>query len=268
MWSFISLGEDRSPQAITTRVSGFRDPDEWVRRQVVAHLDSRVSEQEWMILSHALRDPVVVVRWSAALRVDELKEMRAIPRLIEMLREEKGNQVLHPAIEALGHFKAADALPELRLLAVGPKKVHLDAVLASIGNIDPAQKVAVLLELLEQEDPGIRAYAAMRLGGTNDSSAIVPLVKRLEDPDPLVCGYVVLALAAMRVESAMESMLTQLESRREAMDDMQIKMASKTSKRIVGSHVLQMDVAGIIRQVGMMPLTPDLRQRLNRLRRE
>jgi HEAT repeat protein len=150
---FASLGDDRGFQAIkailesrSTKRAVFRvdsaghpSPELQIRedRYYAAHLFGDLKDSRAVpILIPLLKDKEVnsTVPWSLA----EIGDKSAVPPLIETLNDNSPDmRVL--AIYALGKLKATEALPQIRALLNDDERIHFDG----LGSVAEAAKAAV-----------------------------------------------------------------------------------------------------------------------------
>jgi len=269
--AFLTLTNERSSRMSEIRSEGMKDPDERVRRAVVFGIDSRFSELDWKTLLLALSDSDASVRYYAIQRTSDLGETRAIPRLMEMAREEK-NGNFRPVLWALGRLNATDSIPLLKeLLKDRRTNYHAEMLFRVLAAIDPAEGFRAKVEALRSDNAALRAFAAEELGTAGDPQAITPLVRKLQDPEPHVVGYVISALVQLKATVAMEVMVESLEANWGALSELeeqQLSGSPDVGTPIISGRFIRVHVNDLLDQVGTMPLTPPLRERLERLRQE
>lgn len=266
MYAFFQLRFERSPRMSEIRAQGITDRESDVRHAVVVGLDPTTSELDWQTLSSALSDPGGEVRFQAVVRCRNSGERRAVPRLLEMVEEENHPRNFGGVLSALGQFKVVEAIPVLMRLLEGPKSYHASVLFRTITEIDADEGFRVRVKCLQESGEGLRAFAAQELGESRDPRAIVPLVKQLQDAEPLVFGYVVIALCQLKAVSAVEPILDLLEAR--GAELMRFERALEVAVPIVSGRLLKVYFHEVIDQVAAMPLTPEQRERLERLREE
>lgn len=267
-YAFFALRYEKSPRVSEVRAQGIMDREEHVRRAVVHGLDPRTSERDWQTLSSALSDPDGEVRRLAVGRVRDFGERRAVPRLLEMTREEKGDVILE-VLRALAELQPTAAIPLLkRLLIDRQSNYHAEAIFRVLTQIDPTEGFNAKVESLRSDQMELRAYSAWELGTLGDPKAIAPLVAQLHDPEPLVVGYVINALVKLKATDAMEVVVERLEVTWRVLSELEEqRLGDPTSVTpMISGHFIRVHVKELLHDVAAMPLTPPLRERLARLR--
>jgi HEAT repeat protein len=87
------------------------------------------------------------------------------------------------AVASLGYQRHRPALKKLRELSRHPSAQVRSSVVRTLGRMHEADE---LLPLLKDQDPSVRANAALALGVLRHEPAVVPLITALEDSSPLV----------------------------------------------------------------------------------
>jgi len=175
----------------------------WLFEQVGLDPNAAVpSEAEIDRVIGLLRDPDRFVRRAAASALGELRVRRAVPALVETLKDDAtvwdaagdaaaalgqigGDEVIDPLISALDHqFAAGPALVALGRLrhprAVEPLIRYLDrtgnpSAATVLGNTRDRRAVPSLIAALGHADPSTRFYAARALGKIGDERALPAL---------------------------------------------------------------------------------------------
>ncbi len=98
----------------------------------------------------------------------------------------------------LGRFGTADHVPHLELLLLDPVAEVRRAAVEAVAEIAPAH-VEVLRCALADEEPRVRAGAAMALGKSGDAGVVADLAALSEDGDARVSGAALRALARWAV---------------------------------------------------------------------
>lgn len=273
--AYFALTPEHSLRMSEVRARAMKDGEDWVRYSVVAELDSRNSDLDFLTLMSALHDSDWDNRRNAVKRVEELNEVRAVSRLIDMVptRDDplgvEHEAVLAVVFSALAHFKVAEALPVLaELIEIqnawdGP---HIPALFKTITMIDAEEGFRVRVKILQEAHVGARAFVAQELGESGNPRAIGPLTKQLQDPEPLVFGYVVIALSHLKATSSIETILDRLEARRADLIDLETRQQEGVP--IVSGRLMRISFSDLVDQVATMPLTSEQRERLERVREE
>ena len=112
----------------------------------------------------------------AAQALGRLRDARAVPRLMELLRDDECD-FRDVVADALGHIGDPSALPLLKEMAEQGRV--LPWTRRAVLNIEARQKTAAQLIVdLESENAEVRGYAVVRLGEIGDETAI-PAFERL-----------------------------------------------------------------------------------------
>jgi HEAT repeat protein len=128
------------------------------------------------ILAEAARHPVKGVRTAAAVQLSKRQDPRAIPELLEALRN-RNRQVEPSMLWSIG--KAA--LP-LLIGAMGEKEEEVRKwVYFSLGNIGGQEAVTVLIERLHAPSADDRRFATVAL--KDEPAALPALLEMIHDPD-------------------------------------------------------------------------------------
>jgi HEAT repeat protein len=94
----------------------------------------------------------------------------------------------------LGHFGTPHQVPRIELLLSDPSAEVRRAAVEAVARVAPA-RVDVLRCALADEEPRVRAGAAMALGTSGDAAAMADLAALADDGDPRVSGAALRALA-------------------------------------------------------------------------
>lgn len=183
--------EARGPAELLDAVTDPRSGSEsrWQAAQALARiLDEQI--QEARRARPASSDPVALPPEVAALGPRVLEAFRRLSR------DDSQDRVRIYIIKTLGLLRHRPAVPDLAEAlpkAAAEVKIALIEALGSIG--DPAALPALMAELANAPDAGVRLQAAFSLGSLRDRRAIAPLQARLQDPVPDVRWNAALALS-------------------------------------------------------------------------
>ncbi|WP_380161731.1 HEAT repeat domain-containing protein [Kineococcus sp. R86509] len=147
-----------------------------------------------------------------------------VPRLVAILTATDHPQVVHAAVDALGHAWHSSAATAL-LHHVAPdhpdSHVRLSLAQALPGGVDDVDAtddlrdrvIDVLIHLTRDPEPPVRDWAAFGLGQlqARSLSALDALAARLADPDPDTRGEALLALAEAGDQRALPVLRRRLE---------------------------------------------------------
>ena len=119
------------------------------------------------VLAEALRHPLADVRESAAQALAELKDLRAIPVVLEAIRYERFDRVNYDTLAQFGEQAIPILTPILRdaTQGVGVRK----AIAYVFGKMLDANTAEALHELLRSPEPELRATALQSLAGYTDA---------------------------------------------------------------------------------------------------
>ncbi len=170
-------------------------------------------------LVEALRDPHAFVRWAAAQAIGQIGEQRAVSLLLPLLQE-KDPLVRRSAVDALAHFNTEEVRRALRRMLHDPDpSVRRNAIDAIARLSDPAAIDALILALDPQNEFWVRYSAAEALGIVGDHRAVPPLIEASRDPRPLLRRAVVSSLGLLRDSRAIPTLLQALED-----EDAQVRL--------------------------------------------
>ena len=176
---------DLGGAAIEPLMARLRDAA-WEERRGPTDALIKLGEPALEPLIEALQDEDPGVRHSAAYalgRIEEAKETEAGDALKELLSD-ANEPVRAAAARSLGLLGATEAVPLLieRLHDAPAVRANASSALAMFGD----QAVPALAEVLEDEDPNVRAAAAEALGASNSAEAVTPLIDALSDEEESV----------------------------------------------------------------------------------
>ena len=130
----------------------------------------------------ALKHDSWIARRNAAWTLGAIDDARAVPGLIETLRDREA-AVRDKSAWALGAIDDVQSVPAL-IAALGDADSGVRASAAwALGAIDDRRAVPGLSQALRDADDKVRSQAAWALGAIDDDAAVDPLVKALKDPD-------------------------------------------------------------------------------------
>jgi len=141
------------------------------------------------------------------LRFDREKFLREnpefVPKLIEAFKEARGKdpkvvQYISQVLSLVGGPEASDAL--LETLKEGGSANQDIFVMIALGKLRDVRGVPLILERLDNSDPGVKYAALFSLGFFQEPNAVAALKRALNDPDPLADWNAAFSLA--RVSAA------------------------------------------------------------------
>ncbi len=181
--TLISLGKS----AVGPLLDALATDDELVRvelfRDEVLRILRAIGPSDPDLLLAGLHHQKASVRAVCALVLGNVKDMRALPALAQVLEKDEP-QVRKAAARSLGN-------------------------LASRGLKD-SRATVLLIAALRDQDPGVRADAAYALGAMKDATAVEPLVASVRDQDPGVRAQAAFALGVIKDGKALEPLVMAL----------------------------------------------------------
>ena len=166
----------------------------WIFEQVGIDPEAEaVGDTQIDHLLQLLGDPDRFVRRAAALALGELRADRAVPGLIETLKDNATIwEAAGDAAWALGQIGDADAVPPL--IAALQQPYVAGPALAALAKLQDTRAVQPLIDYLERTgDPG----AATVLGNLGDRRAVDSLIRALRHPQPSTRFYAARALGKL-----------------------------------------------------------------------
>lgn len=175
-----------------------------VRWWPVAYALQQISDRRaFDALASFVRGPGIYGAAYAARGLGALKDRRAVDLLLPLLEPERRHPfVLVSAVRALGELRDPKARPALvRVVAAAslPVSVRVEAV-AALGALGGADVVEILLDLVADARPALRAAALKALAESDPETFVLVLSTR--DPDPHWSVRAALAEALERVPAA------------------------------------------------------------------
>ena len=169
------------PLAVNKLISVYSsDPNVQVKLLWIIGLfwDARIEEY----LTRCLENPSPQVRQTALTLLDSHGSDKAVPKLIEALRD-KDRGVRVQAARTLGYSKDKRALePLIERLNDSDDDVRA-AALSALGNFDDQRVIELSLELLRDKESSVRSSAVWNIKKKPDKRAVESLILLLNDPD-------------------------------------------------------------------------------------
>lgn len=163
-----------------------------------------------------LSDPHPYTRAFAVRGLGALKEASAVPALLPLVAGD--NAVAVEAVRALGRIQSGTAGQALIKLIQAPKtgaRLRLEAT-AALGHAPGAGATDLLVDLLSDQDPGVRAAAIVSLARLDPEGFVTVLSGMDADPHPTVRAALATALSGLTPQAGLprlRSMLDDTESR-------------------------------------------------------
>jgi len=135
-------------------------------------------------LVNDLKKGIGLVRVNAATELGRLRERRAVPALIESLKDP--NMALRSnAAFALGEIGASEAAPRLIDLLRDPEERVRKSVVKALGMIRAKEAVAPLIQVLDADNSRVIRKSALRsLGQIGDPKAFGAVERFISHADP------------------------------------------------------------------------------------
>ncbi len=154
-------------------------------------------------LIQALSDEDVAVRLVVAGALGNIGEATAVPHLITALHDEHPS-VRHSAAEALGKIgdkRAIEGLLQALHDEYGMVRNPVAHAIIAIG-VDASR----VINLLDDQNPNVRAAAAWIIGSVGDSTVEAELIHSLADPDSSVRSHAAGALGSVGTNAAVPAL--------------------------------------------------------------
>lgn len=191
-------------------------------------------------LIQALNDENPKIRENSAAALGKIGNERAVHPLIELLGDESeevqrvanfalcdiGGPAVEPLVEAMNdpNVNWAVHLNGMRVLETIGDERAVDPLIEMLGGVDGVDAAAALgeigepsveplIDVLEDNNPLVRAYAARALGGTGDSRAVEPVIELLNDEDENVRSNAAMALGELDDRRAIEPLTKALDDK-------------------------------------------------------
>ncbi len=207
-----SLGLLKDRQAIGPLLSLPKNEVWWIRRDSARALGRIGGPGVFEALSATLTDPSGDVRIQTMLALGELRDIRAIPLLLDLFRKSDYPSI---AAQALSSFGDDNRITETIITALQDEDPFIRRCAASAietGEIDDERVAKPLVALLKDDDPTVREAAARALGHITSQSAVKPLITALSDVVPNVRMYAAIALGNLGDRQAVEPLIETLKT--------------------------------------------------------
>ncbi|MCP4695648.1 MAG: NACHT domain-containing protein [Gammaproteobacteria bacterium] len=209
-----ALSQIKAPQALPAMLALLKSSDTTMRWRGVEALGNLKDLGAVPELIEVLRlDGFTSVRWRAAEALGNLNDPASVPALLNALKHDADVTVRGRTAEALGHFKPIEVLAALLdALKNGALPTVRWRTAEALGNLKDTHAVPALLRALKEDmDNAVRWSAAEALGRIKDSSAVPALLSTLkEDVDASVRWSAAEALGHLRDRSAVPALLSLL----------------------------------------------------------
>lgn len=182
-----------------------------------------------------LGNPDIAVRQQAVIKLGKLKDKRAVPALIERLKDEDDN-VRALAVRSLGKIKSSKAtVPLMGLLNNKRRIIKIEAIKA-LGEIGDKKAVRPLAKILNSKDAYLCCLAATSLGKLGDNRGLKIVLKEVENEDSKIRVKAILALKDINIHQRIQEVLSVL-----------MKATNDQDKRVKAAANLVLEYFGIKR---------------------
>ncbi|MCU0611786.1 MAG: HEAT repeat domain-containing protein [Candidatus Eisenbacteria bacterium] len=197
----VDLGATTIPALMSALLDGRR----WVRQNAALLLGRFGDRRAVPSLMMGLHDPDSGVRAAAVEALGTIGSPDAAMGLVGALGDGE-EKVRMQAAGALGHIKDAKAVVPLIGLFTDPVRQVRDQAVRALADIG-LDAAGPLIMSLQEDDPGIREYAAKALTFVAPPEAIEPLIDGLEDSEWAVRRYAAEALGKLVAKPALPFLL-------------------------------------------------------------
>jgi len=159
------------------------------------------SQRAIAALLKALKHGEQDVRWRAAAALGKNRVLKAVPALIETLKNDKDGYVRGKAAAALGNIGSESAVSALVEGISDEDSYTSGQTVEALGKIGTELAIKGLLTALQHPDSQVRGSAVFALGEVGDRG-IDGIVGALEDEDVFVRGRAAKALGELKAEGA------------------------------------------------------------------
>jgi HEAT repeat protein len=179
--------------------------DEEVGAKAAIILGRIKSPKSFSPLMDALTTGNPNARRNAAWVLGELGDQRAVPALIEILKNKYMDvNLLRNVAQALGKLKSESSIIPL-IKALENKNIRWN-VAQALGEIKSKEVLRLLLNNINHKDRGVRLGVVWALRILRSEEALIPLVKALDDPDEEVAKGAAWALRQFPSERALNKL--------------------------------------------------------------
>ncbi len=208
----VELAKIRDPSTAATVEAATRDSSPIVRAAALNTFRAVADLKSIERLLEALRaDPNREVRWQAAAELEALEDARAVPALIQALKD-RDPLVRVGAAEALKGIPDAAALRPLIRALKDPDPGVRRAATEALGEIGDRAAEPALIRVLFHHDVRTRENAVDALALLKDPASGPALVKTFNDYDPYVRGKATEALIRFGDQRVMPMLIRRLHS--------------------------------------------------------
>jgi HEAT repeat protein len=179
---------------------------------MIAYQDTTVTTTTWeQILADLSAEEDVERVVQAARLLDEVAHEAHLPDLYRLIQDDDWyiREVASVPLSRLDGFRALPLL--FQALTRGEQQGHdndlLNAMVVEVLEAHREECAPLLLSMLDDPDPTIRANGAWALGWQLAAVALAPLIAALHDSDASVRGAAVGSLSSFKMQGVMEALL-------------------------------------------------------------
>ncbi len=177
--SAVILGEIGDKKAVVPLLDALSRQERFVKQEAAVSLGRIGDKLAVEGLIAALRDPNKYVKENSARALGEIGDRRAVGPIVQMLKQEKEEQVLIAAVNSLGELKDKRSVKALITLSNHQyQTIKADSILA-LGKIGDSRAVEPIIKLLKDDDEYCRYRAVLALGLLKDNRAVGPIIHQL-----------------------------------------------------------------------------------------
>jgi len=204
---------DNKQAVINSLIDALAEPDEDVYRTIREALQ-KLGELAVLSVIQALNRPNPIIRSEAVYFFNLVRDARAVPNLIKLLKEDNNSEVRSVAAGMLGGIlmDKRSVKPLIESLKDQDADVRYSAAI-SLGQLyydEVLEAVEPLIQLLQDKDSNVRAHSAYALGQIGGDEVNTPLIPLLEDEDEDVRMWTTTALMRRNSNEVVEAVSKRL----------------------------------------------------------
>lgn len=170
------LGEIKDPRAVKPLIEKLSTEDPLVRYLIIEAL-IKIDERDMLI--DALENKDHKVRSGICEVLGNIKEEKALPLLLNILKDDNNDDVKESAAMAISNIGSSDTIEPLMALLYDRNSKTVVYSIEALGELNASESFNILVEKLSDYNSLVRAAAAESLGKLNNMDAILPLENAL-----------------------------------------------------------------------------------------